>query len=102
MTDGPTGEERSPGQALSRIVAERSIIVCCGSGGVGKTTAAAVLAAEAAEQGRRAVVVTIDPARRLADALGLGAADAPTSLRWCPEPTRPAQGSSGRPCSTPR
>ena len=74
MTDGPTGDERSPGQALSRIVAERSIIVCCGSGGVGKTTAAAVLAAEAAEQGRRAVVVTIDPARRLADALGLGAA----------------------------
>ena len=42
-----------------------------GSGGVGKTTTAAVLALEAARQGRKAVVVTIDPARRLADALGL-------------------------------
>ena len=48
-----------------------SILVCCGSGGVGKTTTAAVLALEAARAGRRAVVVTIDPAKRLADALGL-------------------------------
>ena len=57
--------------ALRGLVAERSILVCCGSGGVGKTTAAAVLALEAARMGRRAVVVTIDPAKRLADALGL-------------------------------
>ncbi len=48
------------------------ILVCCGSGGVGKTTIAAVLALEAARAGRKAVVVTIDPAKRLADALGLG------------------------------
>jgi arsenite/tail-anchored protein-transporting ATPase len=48
-----------------------SVVVCCGSGGVGKTTTAAVLGLEAARAGRRAVVVTIDPARRLADALGL-------------------------------
>jgi anion-transporting ArsA/GET3 family ATPase len=54
------------------LVGERRIIVCCGSGGVGKTTTAAVLAVEAARQGRRAVVVTIDPAKRLADTLGLG------------------------------
>lgn len=47
------------------------VVVCCGSGGVGKTTIAAVIALEAARAGRRAVVVTIDPARRLADALGL-------------------------------
>ena len=47
------------------------VIVCCGSGGVGKTTAAAVIGLEAAARGRRVVVVTIDPARRLADALGL-------------------------------
>jgi anion-transporting ArsA/GET3 family ATPase len=47
------------------------VIVCCGSGGVGKTTTAAVLGLEAARRGRRVVVVTIDPARRLADALGL-------------------------------
>jgi len=56
---------------LRDLVEQRSILVCCGSGGVGKTTAAAVLALEAARAGRRAVVVTIDPAKRLADALGL-------------------------------
>ncbi len=56
---------------LRQLVDERRILVCCGSGGVGKTTTAAVLALEAARTGRRAVVVTIDPAKRLADALGL-------------------------------
>ena len=56
---------------LRELVEQRRIIVCCGSGGVGKTTTAAVLALEAARMGRRAVVVTIDPAKRLADALGL-------------------------------
>ncbi len=56
---------------LSELLDDSSVIVCCGSGGVGKTTAAAVLGLEAARRGRRAVVVTIDPARRLADALGL-------------------------------
>ncbi len=53
------------------VIDASSVIVCCGSGGVGKTTTAAVLGLEAARRGRRAVVVTIDPARRLADALGL-------------------------------
>jgi anion-transporting ArsA/GET3 family ATPase len=47
------------------------VLVCCGSGGVGKTTTSAALAVRAAERGRRAVVLTIDPARRLAQALGL-------------------------------
>ena len=47
------------------------IVVCCGSGGVGKTTTSAALALRAAERGRRVVVLTIDPARRLAQALGL-------------------------------
>src|SRR3546814_16669852 len=56
---------------LGELVEQRRILVCCGSGGVGKTTTAAVLAMEAARAGRRAVVVTIDPAKRLADALGL-------------------------------
>ena len=60
------------GPSLEELVGERSILVCCGSGGVGKTTTAAVLALRAAQAGRRAVVVTIDPAKRLADALGLG------------------------------
>ncbi len=47
------------------------VVVCCGSGGVGKTTTSAALALRAAERGRKAVVLTIDPARRLAQALGL-------------------------------
>nr|WP_192756460.1 ArsA family ATPase [Actinopolymorpha pittospori] len=46
-------------------------MVCCGSGGVGKTTTAAALGVRAAERGRRVVVLTIDPARRLAQAMGL-------------------------------
>ena len=56
---------------LDDLVAEASVVICCGSGGVGKTTTAAVLAMEAARKGRRAAVVTIDPARRLANAMGL-------------------------------
>ncbi|MDQ3600393.1 MAG: AAA family ATPase, partial [Actinomycetota bacterium] len=47
------------------------VVVCCGAGGVGKTTTAAALALRAAEAGRSVVVLTIDPARRLAQALGL-------------------------------
>ncbi|WP_156755010.1 ArsA family ATPase [Actinokineospora pegani] len=47
------------------------VLVCCGSGGVGKTTTAASIAVRAAERGRKTVVLTIDPARRLAQALGL-------------------------------
>lgn len=53
------------------VVEQSSVLVCCGSGGVGKTTIAAVIGIEAARRGRRVVVVTIDPARRLADALHL-------------------------------
>jgi anion-transporting ArsA/GET3 family ATPase len=56
---------------LTAIMRERRVIVCCGPGGVGKTTTAAALAVEGARQSRRTCVVTIDPARRLADALGL-------------------------------
>ena len=55
---------------VNDLLASRQVIVCCGSGGVGKTTVAAALALSAARLGRRAVVITIDPARRLADALG--------------------------------
>jgi anion-transporting ArsA/GET3 family ATPase len=53
----------------------RRIIVCCGSGGVGKTTTAASLALRAAERGRKVVVLTIDPARRLAQSMGIEALD---------------------------
>jgi anion-transporting ArsA/GET3 family ATPase len=58
---------------LGEIVASHSVVICAGSGGVGKTSTAAALAVHGAEQGRRTVVLTIDPARRLADALGLAA-----------------------------
>ena len=51
------------------------IIVCCGSGGVGKTTTAAAIGLRAAEAGRKVVVLTIDPARRLAQSLGLSMLD---------------------------
>ncbi|MFE6892138.1 ArsA family ATPase [Streptomyces sp. NPDC057694] len=51
------------------------IVVCCGSGGVGKTTTAAALGLRAAERGRKVVVLTIDPARRLAQSMGIDSLD---------------------------
>ncbi len=54
---------------------ERRVLVCVGTGGVGKTTIAAALGIAAARRGRRVLVLTIDPARRLADALGAGPLD---------------------------
>ncbi len=57
---------------LREVVAQHEVIVCAGSGGVGKTTTAAAIGLYGARQGRRTVVLTIDPARRLADALGVG------------------------------
>jgi anion-transporting ArsA/GET3 family ATPase len=56
---------------LASLAQDRHIIICAGPGGVGKTTLAAAIALQAARLGRRACVVTIDPAKRLADALGL-------------------------------
>ncbi|OLB79079.1 MAG: ATPase [Actinobacteria bacterium 13_2_20CM_2_71_6] len=70
----PADESRSPWLDVDAILADPGvrIVVCCGAGGVGKTTTAAALALRAAEvHGRRTVVLTIDPARRLAQALGL-------------------------------
>jgi anion-transporting ArsA/GET3 family ATPase len=60
---------------LDELIADRHIIVCCGPGGVGKTTTAAALALRAADEGRRVIVCTIDPARRLAQSLGLDTLD---------------------------
>ncbi|HJZ88636.1 MAG TPA: ArsA-related P-loop ATPase [Polyangia bacterium] len=60
-----------PAANLAELLAQRKIVVCVGSGGVGKTTTAAALALHAAKAGRRTIVCTIDPARRLANALGL-------------------------------
>ncbi len=60
---------------LSRLLTEKRIVICCGSGGVGKTTTSAALALQGAALGRKTLVLTIDPARRLADALGISLLD---------------------------
>ena len=65
----------APPLDLDHVIDTAQIIVCCGSGGVGKTTTAAALAVRAAERGRKTVVLTIDPARRLAQAMGLSELD---------------------------
>jgi anion-transporting ArsA/GET3 family ATPase len=62
----------SPETSLEPLLAAKEIVICCGSGGVGKTTAAAAAAAMAAAHlGGKVLVITVDPARRLANALGL-------------------------------
>ena len=72
--------------AIAELVEKRNVVICCGTGGVGKTTIAAVLALEGARTGRNACVVTIDPAKRLANALGLAhLSDQPSEIarsRW--------------------
>jgi anion-transporting ArsA/GET3 family ATPase len=88
-----SAEQRQPSRSRSRIGPQSvkggrvldvdallddrhtGIIVCCGSGGVGKTTTSAALALRAAERGRKVVVLTIDPARRLAQSMGIEALD---------------------------
>ena len=70
MTGRASEPQRPAG--LPSLVRERSIIICSGSGGAGKTTTSAAVALAGAREGRRSCVVTIDPARRLADALGIG------------------------------
>lgn len=60
-----------PTASIADVARDNDVLLCCGTGGVGKTTVAAALALGAANAGRKVVVVTIDPARRLADALGL-------------------------------
>jgi len=66
---------------IRELTAQRRTIICCGSGGVGKTTTAAVVAMQGARLGRKAMVVTIDPAKRLADALGLaGLSNVPSRI----------------------
>ncbi|CCG01472.1 ArsA family ATPase [Blastococcus saxobsidens] len=67
------GRRQAPAMDLDALIADPAtrIVVCCGAGGVGKTTTSAALALAAAEAGRSVVVLTIDPARRLAQSLGL-------------------------------
>jgi len=57
--------------SIADLLARAGVILCVGAGGVGKTTVSAALAVAAAKQGRKVALVTIDPARRLADAMGL-------------------------------
>jgi len=69
---------------LGSLVRDHRVVICIGSGGVGKTTTSAAIALWGALQGRRAVVLTIDPARRLADSLGVA------SLGDEPRPVEPS------------
>jgi anion-transporting ArsA/GET3 family ATPase len=72
--DGARKRDRSlrePGSVLHERLRGRRICICAGAGGVGKTTIAAALGMGLANQGQRVLVLTIDPARRLAGALGL-------------------------------
>ncbi len=81
MTPPSVAPEPPADDPLGALLDRHAVVVCTGSGGVGKTTTAAVLAMEAAHRGRRACVVTIDPARRLADAMGLaGLTDTPARV----------------------
>jgi anion-transporting ArsA/GET3 family ATPase len=75
--DQPQGGLAVPFLDIDKIIGDREtkIIICCGSGGVGKTTTSAAVAVRAAEAGRKVVVLTIDPARRLAQSLGVGELD---------------------------
>jgi anion-transporting ArsA/GET3 family ATPase len=71
------GRRTAPELDIDALLDDRrtGIIVCCGSGGVGKTTTSAALALRGAERGRKVVVLTIDPARRLAQSMGIEALD---------------------------
>ena len=97
-TDGRRQRARSRARqtSLDRLLAAKEIVIACGPGGVGKTTTAAAAAAMAAvEHGGKVLVLTVDPARRLADALGL------EGHRQRREP-RPRRGVHRPPASRPR
>ncbi|MFL6137739.1 MAG: ArsA family ATPase [Frankiaceae bacterium] len=84
-----SGAGRSKRLDVDRVIDTAEIVVCCGAGGVGKTTTAAALALRAAERGRQVVVLTIDPARRLAQSMGL------TELDNVPRPVAGVDESAG-------
>lgn len=73
LTDRLSAQQADSRLRLGAMLDRVNLLVTCGPGGVGKTTSAAALALSAARSGRRVVVVTVDPARRLADALGIDA-----------------------------
>jgi len=61
--------------SFNSIIKNKQLVVCCGSGGVGKTTTSAAIALKAAASGKKTLVITIDPAKRLAQSLGLSQLD---------------------------
>jgi anion-transporting ArsA/GET3 family ATPase len=84
---------------VDRLIDDRRtrVIVCCGSGGVGKTTTAAAIGLRAAERGRHVVVLTVDPARRLAQTMGLSRLDNTPRPVPFQEPEEPAPARDARP-----
>ena len=68
------------GQSFAELIDRASVLVCAGPGGVGKTTTSAAIGLAAAQRGRRVVVVTIDPAKRLADAIGVTISHEPSRV----------------------
>src|SRR3984957_11623187 len=90
MSARGSGNKAKP-LVIDQLIDDRRtrIIVCCGSGGVGKTTVAAAVGLRAAERGRHVVVLTVDPARRLAQSMGL------SSLDNTPRPVRGADTAAG-------
>ncbi|OHD84249.1 MAG: hypothetical protein A2Y52_09800 [Sulfuricurvum sp. RIFCSPLOWO2_02_43_6] len=75
---------------LDKLLPRKKILITCGSGGVGKTTIAAALAVQAAMEGKKAIVLTIDPAKRLANSLGLDQlADEPQEIKADMFPQKP-------------
>ena len=91
---GWEGGRVPPRLDVDRLIDDRRtrVIVCCGSGGVGKTTTAAAIGLRAAERGRHVVVLTVDPARRLAQSMGLSKLD--NTPRPVPFPERVQAGVS--------
>lgn len=70
----------STGRPFAELLDRASVLVCAGPGGVGKTTTSAAIGLAAAQRGRRVVVVTIDPAKRLADAIGVTISHEPSRV----------------------
>jgi len=71
VTDAPASAHDPHATRLADLIRNKQVLVLCGAGGVGKTTSSAALALQATALGRRVLVLTIDPARRLAQALGI-------------------------------